>query len=278
MILVTGATGGLGKATINALSGIVPVNEIVGLARDLTKAAELTDKGIEVRQGDYLDYDSLLDAFKGIDKVVLISAPVFTHRETQHRNVINAAKATGVKYIIYTGIQTNPGSNWVVPMVTESDADTMQALKASGITYTYVRNTIYADVLGFLLGADVLEAGVSFPSGEGRLAYATRRDLGEGLARLVTAGGYDNQEITFSNSESWSSADIATILSEVSGKTVPFLNSNKADYVAHQQELGIPAMYADFASDWAAATKAGEFEQPDPTLEKLLGRKPTSII
>lgn len=277
MILVTGVTGGLGKATIDALINKIPAGEVIGLARDLTKAQELIDKGIEVRQGDYLDYQSLVNAFTGIEKLVLISAPTFTDREDQHRNAIKAAVVAGVKHIYFTGMQTRKDSQWVIPMATISDKDTEEVLKASGLKYTYVRNTVYADTLGFLLGSDVLESGVRFPSGEGRIAYATKSDLGEGLASLVINGGYENQEITLANTESWSSSDIAELLSQVSGKEVVFVNSSRSEYVSHLESTGLPFMYADFAADWADAKREGEFAETGLNLEKLLGRKPTSL-
>lgn len=277
MILVTGSTGGLGKATIDALLKKIPASEIIALARDVDKASDLSDKGVEVRQGDYLDYDALVKAFEGVEKLVLISAPTFTDREAQHFNAIRAAKAAGVKHLYYTGMQTKKNSDWIIPMATESDSNTVAAIKESGITYTYVRNTVYADSLGFLLGTDVLTAGVSFPSGEGRITYATRTDLGEGLANLVIAGGYDNQEVTLSNTESWSSEDIAAILSEIKGAPVPFHNGTREVYVAHLESIGFPFKYADFGADWAEAKKAGEFENVDPTLKNLLGRTPTTL-
>jgi NAD(P)H dehydrogenase (quinone) len=277
MILVTGATGGLGKATIEALINKIQATEIIAMARDLDKAKDLTNKGVQVRQGDYLDYSSLVSAFTGMDTVVLISAPAFTEREIQHRNAIKAAKETGVKHLIYTGIQTRKDSTWIIPMVTESDNDTLTALKESGLSYTYVRNTIYADAVDFLLGPDVLEAGISFPSGDGRLTYATRSELGEALAVLAVHGGYTNQEITLTNSESWSSTDISKMLTDISGQDVPFLNGNRAAYIAHLESKGLPNKYADFGADWAEAKQAGEFEVVDPTLEKLLGRKPTTL-
>jgi len=166
----------------------------------------------------------------------------------------------------------------VIPMATESDKDTEQVLKASGLSYTYVRNTVYADTLGFLLGPDVLNSGVTFPSGEGRIAYATKADLGEGLASLVINGGFENQEITLSNTESWSSGDIAELLSQISGKKVPFLNSTRSEYVSHMEGTGLPFIYADFAADWAEAKKEGEFAETGKSLENLLGRKPTTLI
>lgn len=276
MILVTGATGELGKETIQSLLRMVPAGEIIALARDTDKAAAYKEKGIEVRQGDYTDYDSLVKAFDGVEKLLMVSALAFSE-VTQHENVIRAAREAGVKYIVYTGIQTKKDSKWVVPGVTEREPVTEQYLKASGLDYTVVKNTLYADVLPFLLRSDVLEQGVFFSSGDGRVAFATRSDLGEALAVLLVKGGYENQVITLSNNVSWSAEDIASILSGIAGKPVPFHNAVREDYVAHIEQGGVPSFYANFAGDWADATKALEFEEADPTLATLLGRDPVSL-
>ena len=111
MILVTTATGHLGAATIEALlKKNVPASQIAGLVRDEQKAAALTAKGITLRKGDYNDAASLEQAFKGIDTLVFISSGDMIDRVNQHRNVVNAAKATGVKHIIYTSVLKASGT------------------------------------------------------------------------------------------------------------------------------------------------------------------------
>src|SRR5690606_36484397 len=103
MILVTGATGQLGAATVDHLLKHTEANDIVALTRDENKASALKEKGVEVRIGDFDDTDSLHKAMKGIDKVLLIST-VDPSRFQQHKNVVDAAKSAGVKHIVYTGI------------------------------------------------------------------------------------------------------------------------------------------------------------------------------
>jgi NAD(P)H dehydrogenase (quinone) len=276
MILITGSTGALGKEIINALLKLIPAEQIVALARDPEKAADLSAAGITVRKGDYSDYDSLLAAFSGIEKLLMISAPAFSE-DIMEANTIRAAKNAGVKYVVYTSIQGKPGSNWKIPGVTERDLKLEAHLALSGMYYTIVHNALYADSIPFLLGYAVMEKGVLFPSEAGTAAIATRADLGEALAHIISADRHYPQHITLSNNQSWSRMDIAKILSEIAGVDVPVVEASPDEYIAYQEQSGIPHFYAKFAADWAAAIKEGELEETDPLLEKILGREPVSL-
>lgn len=278
MILVTGATGGLGKATIEHLIHLVDPVEIKALVRDKSKGKELADLGVTLSIGDYLDYDSLVKAFQGVDTLVLISAPTFTDREAQHRNAINAAVAAKVKHVIFTGIQRKENSGWVVPMVTESDLDAEKALKESGLAYSIVLNNIYSDVFAFLIGGDPAQTSViEIPAGDGKISFTTRKDFGRGLAILAVQDWHYDKTYTFTNSESLSFKEIAGIISELSGKPVTYNNIDRAAYVSKLAATGLPEPVADFAASWADAIRVGELGESYPLLTDLLGHNPTSL-
>ena len=139
-ILVTGASGNIGRLTLQHLLKRVPASDLVGLVRDPAKATDLAAAGIEIRQGDYFDYDGLVRAFEGIAKVMLVSATAFTDRNTQHQNVISAARQAGVKHIVYMPIIREAESAFTLPDITEQDRFVEEQLKASGLTYTLVRH------------------------------------------------------------------------------------------------------------------------------------------
>ena len=113
-ILVTGASGQIGRKTLQRLLERRSASELVGFARDPSKAGDLAAAGIEIRAGDYFDYASLLRAFDGIEKVLLVSAHGFTDRNTQHYNVITAAREAGVEHVLYTPIIRKDGSEFVM--------------------------------------------------------------------------------------------------------------------------------------------------------------------
>ncbi len=130
-ILVTGASGDIGKKTLLHLLKLKPANELIGLARDPSKAADLAAKGIEIRQGDYYDRDSLSKAFQGVEKLMLTSTHAFTDRKTAHANVIDVAAETGVRHLVYMPIYHKAGSTFTMKEITEEDIFSIDKLRSS---------------------------------------------------------------------------------------------------------------------------------------------------
>ena len=275
MILVTGATGGLGHETIDCLLTTTPAAEIAALVRDVRKATDLVQRGVAVRQADYFDYPALVQAFQGIEKVLLVSAVAFTDRVRQHRNVIDAAKEAGVKHLFYTSIQRS--SDFVMPEVTESDLATEAYLKASGLVYTILKNGYYFEGLGYLIGREVPEAEIRFPAGEGKVAFVKRTELAAATAALLTSAGHDNQEYALTGSAAYSFHDVAQELSALAGRPITYHSSELAPYIAQQVAAGFPEPVANFFAQWGAAAQHGLLAGTDDTVARLLGRQPTSL-
>lgn len=275
MILVTGATGGLGHQTIDFLLTTTPAAEIAALVRDASKATDLVRQGVDVRQADYLDYPSLVQAFQGVDKVLLVSAVAFTDRVRQHRNVIDAAKEAGVKHLFYTSIQRS--TNFVLQEVTESDLATEAYLKASGLVYTILKNGFYFEGLGYLIGSEVPNTEIRFTAGEGKIAFIKRTELAAATAALLTSEGHDYQEYTLTGSEAYSFHDIAQEFSALAGRSITYQNIELEPYVAQKVAAGFPEVVANFFAQWGGATQHGMLAGTDNTVELLLGRKPTSL-
>lgn len=275
MILVTGATGGLGKETIDSLLTTLPAADIAALVRDISKATDLAQRGMDVRQGDYFDYPALVQAFQGIEKVLLVSSVAFTDRISQHRNVIDAAKEAGVKHLFYTSIQRS--TDFVLQEVTESDLATEAYLKASGLVYTILKNGYYFEGLGYLIGNEVPNAEIRFTAGEGKIAFVKRTELAAATAALLTGEGHENQEYTLTGSEAYSFYDIARELSTLAGRPITYQSIELAPYIAQKVAAGFPEPVANFFAQWGAATKHGMLAETHDTVERLLGHKPTSL-
>ena len=144
MILVTGATGPLGKAVVESLLKKTPASNITALVRDPAKSEALKEQGVDIRQGDYNNYDSLVKAFTGIDKLYFVSGNDIPNRSTQQANVVRAAKQAGVKHILYTSFQRkNETFSSPIALVAQSHLQTEKALKESGIPYTILKHTLY---------------------------------------------------------------------------------------------------------------------------------------
>ncbi|MGN7360686.1 SDR family oxidoreductase [Paenibacillus sp. SAF-054] len=274
-ILITGATGNLGSRTLNLLLKKVPANQVAVLVRDpqSEKIERFVKEGVEAHQGDYFDYNSLLRAFNGVDKVMLISAQAFTDRNTQHFNVIAAAKQAGVKQVIYTSIIRKENSNLILPEVTMSDLFAEQTLRASGLDYTILRNPPYLETLHMYFG-DALKAGVRVPEGCGKVAAASLDDLAAANVAVLTQHGHENKSYTLSGSEGSSFADIAEALSEISGMNIPYEAVSEKEYVDSMVANDLPVFMTDFLLGWVRGVNTGEFSETSGDLERLIGRKP----
>jgi len=275
--LITGASGRLGKATIDFLLKKVPSSKIAALARDKNKAEDLKAKGIDIRIGDYTDYVSMTNAFKGIDKLLLISSSDMTDRAGQHINAINAAKEVGVKHILYTSVDIKSLPDSAIPMIIEDHYKTVNHLVNSGLTYTLLNHNLYADVLPMFIGEKVLETGIFFPAGKGKVPFTTRMDMAEAAANVLTSNGHESKEYAISSGVAYSMDDVAGLLSELSGKKVRYTDPSKEVYVDTLTKAGVPEAYIGMNSSFAEAIKLNEFDTQTASLENLLGRKPTSL-
>jgi NAD(P)H dehydrogenase (quinone) len=273
-ILVTGVTGVVGKGTVERLlkKGI-PASQIIGLSRKKEGIEDLAAKGIEVRFGDYFDYDSLLRAFEGVDKVMLTSAVAFTDRFTQHYNAITAARQAGVKHVVYMSIMRREGSGRIMPQITESDLFTEQVLKSSGLDYTILYHPPFMDVLSFYYGSNPYENGIKVPANNGKMAPATRDELAEAHAAILSTPGHENKTYSLGGNDSVSFSDIAKILSEIKRQPVPFTTITAKEYIDAMVAKGVALNVAEFITNWVVAIEEGEFQYQSGDIERLLGRK-----
>jgi NAD(P)H dehydrogenase (quinone) len=276
-ILVTGASGHLGRKTLQHLLKRRPAGDLVGLARDPQKAADLSAQGIEIRRGDYFDYQSLLSALAGVEKVMLIATHGFTDRNTQHYNVITAARQAGVKHIAYTAIARREGSGFILPEGTVTDIFGEQTLQASGVAYTIIRQTAFMEVLQFFFGDRAYEVGIRVPAGSGKIRPITRDNIAEAQAVVLTEGGHENKIYSLAGEPAVSLADIAKILSDIRGKEVPYITVSDQQYIENWKAEGFPEPVAAFALSWVHGINSGEWGEQTGDLERLLGRRPTKI-
>ncbi len=274
MIAITGATGQLGQLVIEQLLKTVPASQLVAIVRNPAKADALSQQGVTVRQADYTDQGAFTAALAGVDKLLLISSSEVGQRAPQHQNVINAAKAAGVKFIAYTSLlhaDTSPLGLHV------EHVDTEKALAASGIPYALLRNGWYTE--NYLASAPpALEHGVFIGSaGEGKIASATRADYAAAAARVISEEGHAGKVYELAGDQAWTLGELAAELSRQSGKNVVYQNLSEADFAAALKGVGLPAGLADMLADSdVGASKGGLFDDSH-TLRALLGRPTTPL-
>lgn len=276
MILVTGSTGKLGAATIQHLLNKTDVSNIKAFARDINKAGHLVEQGIETRIGSFDDIASLDNAMQGIEKVLLVSG-LDHNRFQQHKNVVDAAKNAGVKHIIYTSLSINDVSTSALKSLMESHFQTEDYIKESGLKYTILRNTLYADGIPMFVGAKVFETGIYLPTAEGKVPYALRNEMAEAAANVLLQNEHNNKTYEISGNELYSFQDIANVLSELSGKTVQYTNADTTTFPTLLKQWGVPDYGIYIVSGFSADIKDKQFEIVSGDLEKLLGRKPLNL-
>lgn len=276
MILITGANGHLGGATIDFLLKKNPNAKIKALVRSEEKGKDLKAKGVEIAIGDYLNYDSLVSAMKGVETILLVSSSTMGDRHAQHKNAIKAAKENGVKHIVYTSVlKANPNSKFSAGIdhyKTEGD------IKNSGISYTIMRNTYYADFLPNIIGNAVESGAIYYSAGNAKVNFALRSEMAEANAVvLANPTAYQNKNYEITSASKYTFDEIAGILSEITGKQIKYVDIPVEVLKENIIKFGIPKEVADLMGSIAESMKAGEFDFIDPTLEKLIGRKPTDL-
>lgn len=279
MILVTGATGNLGKATIHSLldRGISP-SDITALVRDETKSAELRSKGLQIKIGDYQNFESLKSAFQGVDKLLLVSSSSdIGKRFEQHKNVINAAKESSVGHIIYTSFDMKNLQQSIMGEEVLYHAYTADYLKQSAISYTLMNNTMYADMVPFLTGKDISNNGISIPAGDGKTPFLPIREMAEANAVVLTTSGHENKEYVIAAESAFSFAEIADLLSDITGKTITYHQPEVSSYIAQLIQTGASEDDAAYIARFCRAIANGEFDTNKSDVKQLLGRSPVSL-
>lgn len=278
MILVTGATGHLGNAAIQSLlKKGVRAHEITALVRDENKAVNLKNQGIQIRIGNYNNYNSLKQALQGVDKLLLISSNEVADSLVQQKNVINAAKENGVQHIVYTGMEIKNYETTAIPFVTQVHKATIDYLKETGITYTIFNDSLYADSIGKFSGETFLESGIFFPAGDGKLPWVPRTEIGEAAAVVLTTSGHEHKTYAITADTAYSFEEIAGMLSGITGKEVKYLKPDLNTYIDALGAAGVPKEIVSFLGGFATAIKNGEFDTHRSDLENLLGRKPMEL-
>ncbi|MFH9135420.1 NmrA family NAD(P)-binding protein [Streptomyces sp. NPDC017524] len=273
-IVVTGATGALGRLVVDAVLAEVPAGEVVAVVRDKEKAAALAARGVELRIADYDRPESLAGAFRPGDRVLLISGSEVGKRVPQHAAVVDAAKAAGVDRLAYTGVLGGPDADFILA---DEHKATEQLILDSGLPYTFLRNGWYTENYTANL-APVLEHGaVLANAGEGRVASASRADYAAAAAAVLTGDGHLNTAYELSGDTAWSLAEYAALLSELTGEKITYKNVPAA---AHQKVLvgaGLSEGFAAILVDVDEAIGRGRLAGTSGDLARLIGRPTTPL-
>ena len=268
-IVVTGATGGLGSQVVDQLLRLVPASDIGVSVREPEKAKGLAARGVRVRRGDFDQPNSLDAAFEGAERVLVISTLADNDtRFHQQRNAIDAARRAGATNVYYTSIVQRMGSPFAA---TPGHIRTEAYLADCGVAHTILRNGNYMENLPMFLGAALQTGDLALPP-DGPVAWVSRIDLAEGVARLMLGAGHAGETLLLVGPEALDFEDIASIASDITGRRITRRMIDGAAWAQAMVERGAPPALAKVLQTGFASRAAGELAQTDPTLAEILGR------
>ena len=270
-IAITGATGQLGRLVISQLQALQSSHELIALVRSPAKAADLR---VATREADYSRPETLGTAMAGVDTLLLISSSEVGQRAAQHRNAINAAKAAGVKHIVYTSLLHADRS----PLSLAAEhLDTEAALKEAGLPTTILRNGWYTEnKTGAIPGA--LASGALIGSaGPGRISSAARADYAAAAVTVLTTPGHEGKTYELAGDTAYTLAELAAELSRQTGRSIPYTDLPEAEYATTLAGLGLPDHLAQAIASWDVGTAQGALFDDSRQLSKLIGRPTTPM-
>ena len=266
----------MGKATIKCLLKKTGGENIIAIVRDPAKLSEFEDAGITMRKADYEDMDSLNEALKGIDTLLQISTTSMGERGIgQELNVVEAAKRQGVDCIVYTsGLKPNNKARF---LAVQQCLRTEEAILNSGMSYTFLRNSLYMETIPLFMGNAIEEGGFHLSAGKGKVSFVLREDIAEALCTVLTGEGHRNKIYEIKGSDSFSFDDIAALLSENQGRRIAYVDVPEEVLKEELQKSGMPKEETDWFLSLTESIRHNEFAYVEDALEHLIQRKPQTL-
>ncbi|AXJ09493.1 SDR family oxidoreductase [Arthrobacter sp. PM3] len=274
-IVVTGATGQLGRLVIEALlKRNVPADQIVAAGRSTEKLADFAARGVQVRAMDYDDAASVAAALKGADKVLLISSSTVGRRVAQHRTVIEAAKAEGVDLLAYTSIANADTTGM---KLADEHLATEALLKESGVPFALLRNGWYLENYTDQLPGTLAQGALAGSAGDGKVSAATRADYAEAAAAVLTADNQAGKVYELGGDEAFTLADLAGSISAAASRPVSYQDLPASDYAELLAGFGVPRDFAGILADSDLGIARGDLHVTTAHLSSLIGRPTTAM-
>jgi len=272
--LVTGATGKLGSKVMGFLMEKIPTEQLAVSVRDPSKAEDLKNRGVDVRQGDFARPETLSTAFKNIDKILIISTTGDNEtRIREHQNAVQAAAEAGVKFIAYTSLADAENSSLFLAPVHRK---TEKAIKATGIPYSFLRNNWYLrNELPSIKAAISGQPWVTAAK-DGKVGWALQKDYAEAAAKVLSESGHENTVYELS-AQPLTQAELVSAVEEVIGQEIPIKRVNDEEYKQIMKKSGMPESSLPMLAAIQRGIREGALNVKSNDFEKLLGRPAAPI-
>lgn len=269
---ITGATGQLGRLVVNRLKEKTDQENIIALVRSPEKARDME---VEARPFDYNNHsDQLVESLKGVEKLLLISGSEVGQRAAQHRNVIDAAQAAGVKEIVYTSLLHADTSTL---SLAPEHLETEDLLKKSGIPHTILRNGWYTENYTGSIPSAVASGAFIGSAAEGKISSAARADYAEAAAVVLTTSDHTGKIYELAGDETYSLNDLAAELSQQLDQEIPYRDLPEHEYVEVLSSVGVPEGFAKVIAGWDVAVSKDDLFDDKKSLSALIGRPTTPL-
>lgn len=287
-IIVTGASGHFGRESVARLLERLPASQVIAVSRNPGSLADLAARGVAVRFGDFDQPESLKAAFAGGERMLLISTSAVGRRREQHKHAIDAARAAGVKHIVYTSfVGARPGDP---SLVGKEHRATEELLRESGLAWTFMRDSQYGEALAEMAIPNHLRDGKwRGISGEGQIALVSRADCVASAVAALCGQGHENRIYHITGPELLTFPQVAALAAEVSGRPLRYVAVSDAEMYAYYDSLGVPRATSEnpnaevipWSSDdmvsFEQAIRGGYFSDLSGDVLKLTGKPPISM-
>jgi len=278
MLLITGANGKLGRLIVEeVLRKRDPGAPLAVSVRDAAAAADLAERGVDVRRADYHDLDSIRAAFAGVDRLLLMPtpAPDPDARVAEMIPVTQVAAAVGVKHIVYPGAVEVEGLDF--PLLS-SHSRVYEAIVATGVQTTHLHVNIYAEFIAGEVAGAVAAGELAAAVDRARIAPVLRSDIAPAIAAVLTEDGHEGKTYDLTGQDAVSWTQLAELPSARAGKSVPYRSIDDTEAAARMEAAGISAPYIPFMLGFYAAYRAGWSGTPSGHIEQLAGRPATPTL
>jgi NAD(P)H dehydrogenase (quinone) len=275
-VIVTGAAGHLGRLVADQLLDRLPPEDVVLVTRRPEALRDASERGADVRYGDFENAASLREAFAGGRRMLLTSTDAVGRRVRQHRTAIDAAQAAGVGDVVFTSIVNPVAANPIGPNAWEQGR-TEAMLRHSPLDWTILRFGSFAELQLPPAATAVQNGRLVLNFGEGRIVPVSRRDCAEAAAVALTTDGHAGRTYEITGPQRLSQRDLAALYTELSGRPVKLVSLGDTMLTSVLVGIGTPPTTAMGIAAFGRAVRHGYFDVITPTFEHLTGRAPATL-